>query len=143
MDSSTCLHMQKSAPLQLPFFGVVWHDSPFLLHHCRVHEQQVCFPGSGDVECLCSCCAFSAVLSALGRCLPCKARRENVSHRVIVTNPPPPHTRPPFPSSTFFPSTTTTAAYQPCPPLHLSIHNQKAESLVFFASWTHDSTRDT
>lgn len=47
---------------------------------------------------LCSCCAFSAVLSGFGHALPCEAWGENLSHGVIVTNPPP-HTQPLFSSS--------------------------------------------
>lgn len=47
---------------------------------------------------LCSCCAFSAVLSGFGHALPCEAWGENLSHGVIMTNPPP-RTQPPFSSS--------------------------------------------
>lgn len=40
------------------------------------------------MDVLCLCCAFSAVLDALGHVASCESWRENVSHGVIMTNNP-------------------------------------------------------
>lgn len=76
-------------------------------------------------KCLCLCCAFSAVLSGSGHSLPCEARRENVSHGVIMSNPPP-HTRLPFSPSIVFRENSTRNFFSP-----LFGHKLKTRLVVF------------